>query len=221
MRAAAIVGHAPAASRMRSLARENAATRRSIGAWRAGKAGGSRSSTATVSLCAWRCEARASSAATQAPTGPPPTTRTSSSSATGAQSAQVEPTRKARRWSPEARAHARKRALRRRHQIKQQQPEVAQHANAAPPVPEELDEAVGKANHAASIARAPVGKLPQQRCTAPILAICGEELGEHRAIAQTEIEALAGNWVQCLCRVANERTALTDACQRAGEREVI
>src|ERR1700733_14007497 len=144
MRIAAICCHAPAVAKIRSLARENAATRTSMGACGAGRAGRCGSRMATVRGGARCIDARASRAARQAPTGPPPTTTTSKSSATEARCHEAQTTRQARRGPAKARAHSRERAFRRRRKIKQQQPEVAQHADAAPSVAEELDESVGK-----------------------------------------------------------------------------
>src|SRR5450755_2184436 len=176
---------APAASKMRSLARENAATRRSTAASAASARGGLGSSTATVRPTACRAEGAASNAATQAPTGPPPTTITSNASATSAQSGKCKAASKPRRRTAKACAQPRECAFCRRRKIKQQQPKVAQHAHAGSSITEELDEPVGKANNAVAITCTPPRVLRQKLRRTRIIGARGQQLSQHRGIAQT------------------------------------
>src|SRR5262245_39697588 len=73
--------HAPTELMIRSLARERATTRESIGALASGKAGCLGSSTPIRNALAPPAFARANNAAIHAPVGPPPTIITSSTSA--------------------------------------------------------------------------------------------------------------------------------------------
>src|SRR6185437_6127722 len=223
MRDGGINGHAPTALRMRSLARDSAETRESRAASGSVTPGLLSSRTATRSARRASFVVICNSAAAVAPTGPPPTMRTSNGSLAVAgtapalivahSSSAVSPSRyigraraahcrgkprQARRGAAEAQTDPRQRPLRGRREIERQQAEVAQESGAGHAAAEEAHETVREAHHATAVGRTPVRELLQQLRRAYIAGRAGDHFREQRGITQTQIESLSGDRMQRL-----------------------